>query len=240
MNVPAVFHFRYGDSPLHRADPRAKSAAFVALNAAALLSGTPGLLLSLGMLAAGYIASRESVLRPLRESWLLLLLAATVALTRIAGSGDWGGLSFAARMVLAMLGAHLYSTTTTLREMRNVVRWILQPVAPATAARLSAMMMLTVAFVPTLFDCTGQVADGLAARGLTVRSQPVRYLKFLSAGILTIAVAHAAELSIALECRAYSVDADPPRFPAAEFRWTPATAGCLAAAVALLIVSILT
>ena len=240
MNVPAVFHFRHGDSPLHHADPRAKSAAFVALNAAALLSGATGLAVSVCMLAAGYAISRESVLRPLRESWLLLVLAAAVALTRVAGSGDSSGFTFAARMVLALLGAHLYSTTTTLRQMRSVVRWILQPIAPAVAARLSAMLMLTVAFVPTLFDCTGQVADGLAARGLTVRRQPVRYLKFLSAGILTVSVARAAELSIALECRAYSIDADPPVFAAADAGRTAATSVCLAAAVALLIVAIVT
>lgn len=232
MNLPTAFHYHEGYSALHRADPRAKSAAFIAFNIALVAATPPGLVLLLALVAAGYAAAGESLLRPVIEGWLLLLLAGFVVLSRsFSGAGLPAGIEFAARMLLALLGAHLYSRTTSLRAVRHVLRWALNPVSERTAERLSAMITMSMAFVPVFFDAARKVQDGIAARGLNSRRHPFRYLRHLTIGLLHAVVGDAVELSAAMECRAFDPAADPPDFRKAvpNALFSAGSMGCLAA-----------
>lgn len=258
MNRYVLFHFRAGNSLLHRADARIKSGAYLLFNIALAAAGLPGVALACAALLSGYAAAREPLFGPLRAAWPILLLAAAVTLSRAAGAegappetasfrlgpillyrpGLLSGGLFALRLVTALYAANLFVATTPVRDLRQTIRWVLRPLFPAASARLAAMIGLTVSFVPLLFDLAGRSADALRSRGLAPRRRPVRYLGMLSVTVLRGMFYKSAEVSAALESRGFTPEADPPGFaPLRRLDRCGLTATALCAAAALVVVA---
>ncbi len=257
MNRYILFHFRPGDSLLHRADPRIKSAAYLFFNVALAAAALPGLALAAAALFFGYAGAREPFFRPLRAGWPILLLAAAVLLSRATGAGGGpaesallhlgplalsrtglqSGGTFALRLIIALYAANLFVATTAVRDLRQAARWALRPLSPAAASRLSAMIGLTVSFVPLLFDLSERIADGLRSRGLTPR-RPVRYLTTLSVTVLRGMFYRSAEITAALESRGFTPEADPPDFaPLRRLGRSGLTATAVCAAATIVVVA---
>ncbi len=252
MTDATLFQYRSGDSILHRADPRIKTAAFLAFNIAIAAAKFPGVGVAALVLVAGYAATRVSFVQPLRGGWPIMLLAFFVVISRsvdahgseVAPVVSWGSIHlygaglrsggvFSLRLLVALCAAHLFVATTPVRALSQVVRWAMSPLFPESAARVSAMIGLTVSFVPIFFQLTTDSTTALLSRGLSPLRSPVRYFRTLSVATLHALLYRSGEISAALESRGFRPASDPPEFTPLrrlERRGVAATALCAAAA----------
>ena len=252
MTDVVLFQYRTGDSMLHRADPRIKTAAYLAFNVAIAAARLPGVGIAAAVLVAGYAVTGVSVAQPLRAGWPVMLLAFFVFISRsVSASGPdamsvmsfgpvqlyaaglrSGGL-FSVRLLAALYAAHLFVATTPVRALSQVVRWAVSPLFPEAAARLSAMIGLAVAFIPVFFQLTTDSTAALLARGLSPLRSPFRYLRTFSVVTLHALLYRAVEISAALESRSFRPASDVPTFTPLrllEPRAAAATAVCAAGA----------
>lgn len=251
-----------GDSPLHRADPRAKAVAVCALMFGAfLVSSVPQALLAalayLGLCALAGVGP----LTPLRSCAPVLAMLCLVAclnlfFTRtgapllVAGpltvttGGAATAATYAVRLSLMVLSGSLLLLTTTPTDLSRALGSLLSPVGRlgVPVDSLALVLSLALRFVPTLADEMEGVMEAQTARGASFdRGGPLRRLKSLASVLVPTfvgALRHADGLSLALEARGYEpgrprTQWHEPRMRRSDVGLLLATAAYLAALVVL-------
>lgn len=231
-----------GDSPLHRADPRAKVVAvllvmvalFVGRDVAGLL---PAVAATLAALALGSMGPRSALraLRPL--SWLMLFVlffdavlardgTAVIALGPVVLdlSGALVGALADARLVLVLLVASCLTRTTTPTQLTDATCALLSPLVRrrSTLNDLSLAMGITLRYVPVLVREWGRVREAQVARlarleegGVTAR---VRALLPVVVPVFVRAYRSAEVLALAVGNRGYDACACRSCFRTYRFR----------------------
>ena len=228
-----AFHYTPGTTALHRADPRLKLAAMFLMGPAVFLSNPPILTAIAAAAAVAVAAARIPVgtlFSELRAFGLLLLL--------IVG-GRWAADSLTSGLLLGLrfstvvgLGLTL-AATTSVGELRGVIRWALAPIPRINAGRVSTMLSLAVLFIPLLLDELEAVRSAQASRAGGLERNPLRRARRQAAALLLAGLHRIAEVTDALESRCYSDEPTPPRFPRPIRGWTLAGGAAVLLAAAL-------
>ncbi len=248
-----------GRSPVHGLDPRAKlAAAAMAVPAALLASGWPGVL-AVTLLAAA--ATVLSGIKPgvywqsLKPLWLLLiasfclqalftpgrpLVAAGFVVVSVPGlmAGAWT----AWRLGMLFLLAAVVTFTTTPLRLTAALEWTLAPLARAgvPVRELAMTINLALRFVPTLFDEARLLLMAQRSRGGGfTRGRPVDRARALVPFLVPLLInifRRADELALAMEIRCYKAGAERSRM--AVLRFTAADYAAVLASLLVLVAAV--
>lgn len=214
------------DSPIHRLDPRVKTAAALLLMAMPFLA--PGALAS--ALLAGFVAAvaymsaapLTALLRTLRTVlWLGFFLFFFHLFTTpgqpllgwhdivITQEGLLLGLTQIFRLCLLVILSSLLTFTTSPSQLTQGLEAVLRPLASTglPVRELTIVLMIALRFVPTLFDQVDKVTKAQQARGADVHSRlPWRRVTTWIPTFVPIFVAafrRAEDLATAMEARGF-------------------------------------
>ncbi len=218
----------YGESFLHRLDPRSKLLCLLFVMAA-LLTGDGWL--PLGLVAA--YAAAASMLSGLHLGyivrsllpfkWLILITFVLNALFvgghiliefsplpygGISAEGLKAGVIFSARIVILVTTASLLTLTTQPVVLVAGVEKMLGPFERIGVKphEIALAMVITIRFIPVLLDEAAKIRKSHIARGLRTDRGIVTKLKSMSMLLIPLfvtAVKRAEELAVAMECRLY-------------------------------------
>ncbi len=199
-----VFHYRDADTPVHRIDPRIKllfllvqSFAMVFYSFQALI--IPGVLSLLLM-----IIIRIPLTSYARELRVFLFLGGIIFLGRFLSAGaDEAGVLTLRFFIIVSLGLVLMDTTAA-DDAAAAAAWYVGHLSPKLAGILAARLLLTLAFIPMIFDSIREVKDARSARGDSPRRYPLGYTVSFLLQIFEILLVKAEEISLALEARGFT------------------------------------
>jgi len=177
------FHFRYGESLMHRHDARLKLFELLVWSVLVLIANPPVIAL-IGMtvvLLHVFAGTKPSnLIRPL-SFWLFM----AIAIVLIGGLSDSGskltigtktlplgkdgliaGTLRSARLLILLLAAELLATTTDPWDLAAAIRKILFFLPLRWRGRLATAISLTLAFIPMILDEAATVREAALCRGL--------------------------------------------------------------------------
>jgi len=223
----AITQYYPGDSPLHRADPRAKIVAVTAL-AVALFTRDSFAALAV-YAAAGVVAFAVSRV-PLRWAWravkpVLWLIGLTFVAQVLFAPGEpffelgpfelsWEGLRLAGflsvRLVVLILIGSVLTLTTPPVALTDGLAWLGRPLRRLRVPSDELALMVTIAlrFIPTLLVELDTIMRAQRARGADFSSGgPLRRARALvpvMVPLFVVSFRRADELALAMEARCYA------------------------------------
>ncbi len=229
------------DSPVHRADPRAKLLFLIAYIVALFVADNfYGLAACLVVLLAAVFASRVpigSVLRSVKG--VLFLLAFTSVLNVFFHGGEkllWEygiihiyleGILFAVflmlRLTFLVMGSAVLTLTTTPVSLTDGMESLLKPLTYIRfpVHELALIMSIALRFIPTLIDETNRIISAQKARGADFESgnifRRVRAVIPILIPLLISAFRRAEELGDAMDARCYSASTKRTKYKKLRF-----------------------
>lgn len=214
-----------GDTPVHRADARAKLAAIAAITFALFgSSGWFGIVLVAIVVIASYKIARihlRHALRGLRPILLLLAFMLVVhSFGRVPGGSLWEigfsgagllrGLYFAARIALLISATSLLTYTTSPVALTDALVTLMRPLARIGIPVEDIAMMFSIAlrFIPTTAEDAERIMVAQSARGARFDSGgPFKRMRAFSTILIPLFVSlfrRADDLAVAMESRGYT------------------------------------
>jgi len=114
------------------------------------------------------------------------------------------GWHFAGRLVLMMMISTVMAGTTSLSTVKNAIEWYLRPIPLIPEARIAMVINLTFVLIPVIFDTYLEMMNAQKARGIELRKNPIRRMKFIVLPLLSRTLRRADEIVYAMESRCYS------------------------------------
>lgn len=257
MSLRGLGQFHPADSPLHRLDPRAKILA-VALMAVGLFTvgSIAGLLVvgaAVGALVAVAGMPLSGFLRMLRPVALIVAFTAVFQILFVRQGellfGLWVlevhseglrlALFLALRILVLVAAAALLTATTSPLSLTHGIEDLLSPLKRLRfpAHEVATMMMITLRFIPTLYDEGQKITNAQKARGADFTSGGlvgrVRALLPVLIPLTIGAFSRADELAEAMESRGYAGGEGRTRYRELVFRARDGLALAAAALVPL-------
>jgi len=227
LNDITLGRYVYGESVLHRLDPRTKLAGMLVMMTALFAGGgwTAPLLAGVYIFAACRLAGLRLVyflksLVPFR--WLILvtlilnilfvgghtLVEAPLPYGGVTAEGLSLGVLYSARIALLILMSSLVTLTTQPVVLVTGVEKLLGPTRKfgLKPHEIALAMVITIRFVPVFIEEAVKIRKSFAARGLKPGGGPAARIRSVSMLLLPLfvsAVRRAEELAVAMECRLY-------------------------------------
>jgi biotin transport system permease protein len=219
-----VFHFRAGNTLLHRLDPRSKFFIMIFLSVSIINAGLLFLAslsaLLLILLAATLIKtagiSLATFFREMRFFTVLFLVIIIVRglnttgnqedilLYIFSGKGLVSGLVYSWRLALVFILGQLFALTTSHSSLQEGIYLLLKPVAFLPAGRIATMISLTIGFIPLVFDQYREIKVAWQARLGNMGRNPITRINSLTLPLLETILGRADEIAYAMESRCYS------------------------------------
>ncbi|MEA5050141.1 MAG: energy-coupling factor transporter transmembrane component T [Oscillospiraceae bacterium] len=218
--------YLFGDSPVHKLDPRLKILLTIAYIVLLFTSrNLAGVAVAMVFCAAMFALAKV----PLRMIWrsirpILPIVIFTSVLNLFFVSGgtifEWWifkisreGLYFSAmislRIVALLAGTALLTYTTSPIELTDAIERLLSPlkVFKLPVHELAMMMTIALRFIPTLIEETDKIMSAQKSRGANLDTgtfrERVRALTPILVPLFISAFRRADELALAMECRCY-------------------------------------
>jgi energy-coupling factor transporter transmembrane protein EcfT len=218
-----IFHYLHKNSVLHKMDGRIKLICMILFSISASFASSKSdfTILTIVLLATLFIAQLPitTLLKELKFFSFLIILVIVVHSFSIPGSpipnfpvpgltieGITSGLVFAWRLILIIIICIIFTGTTPLLLLRNVIEWFLRPVPLIPASRVAIMINLTFALIPLIFDQASEMLNAQKARCIEGRKNPVKRIMFTAFPLLVQTFRRTDELILAMEARCYSED----------------------------------
>ncbi|MFC1551745.1 energy-coupling factor transporter transmembrane component T family protein [Candidatus Latescibacterota bacterium] len=227
----------YGESILHRLDPRTKLICML-LVMIALLGGNgwvPFVLVGMYAVAASVLSGLHLsyILRSLLPfKWLILITFILNAVFvgghimiefsplpygGISAEGFQAGVIFSVRIMILVMMASLLTLTTQPVVLVAGVEKLLGPFSRIGVKphEVALAMVITIRFIPVLLDEAKKIQKSHVARGLRVGRGIVSKLRSISILLIPLfvtAVKRAEELAVAMECRLYRSSSERTRY----------------------------
>lgn len=233
MAEAVVFHYREADTPLHRLDPRIKLLTLLALTVTLVLLPLRSAAVIGGYACVIALGAGLPISRFRRELRVFLVLGTFIFLGRYASSDLFEALRSVMQFFTVVLLGLVLMDTTAPEDCASALHWALSFFSPAAAGRFSARLMLTLAFIPILFDSVAEVREARKARCEKPSKRPMRFLLSFLEQTFDIMLVKAEEISLALESRAFtgSMKPKPLRFHLCDLAAAAVTASVTAAAL---------
>lgn len=223
-----LFGYRAGRSVLHRLDPRLKFLMVCLFSLCLIRSGTLGTLIYAAVVFTGFKTAAlplKQTLSGLKSFGLLLFfvfLARAFSEPGIPLWQWWGmtltregihwGSMIAFKFFLIMLTGLIFSSTTSLSDIKHALQWLFKPIPGIPEQRLAVMVGLSFGFIPILFKQADQISDAQKARCGDHHKNPIRRAFWFAMPLLKKTFANAEHIHLAMTARCYSDDRTPPRF----------------------------
>ena len=216
-----IFHYLPKESVIHNLDGRMKLICAI-LFTAAISSATKlfDLMVMSFVLLVVLVFSRLPVKKLLSEVRYFLFLIGMVVVVHswsVPGtpifylpfsSFTWEGLNsglfFGWRLVLIVILCSIFTGTTSLLTLKNVVEWFLRPIPFVPETSIATMFSLTFVLIPLLFDQASEILDAQKARCVEGRKNPVSRIVSLVFPLFLHTFRRADEIVFAMESRCYS------------------------------------
>lgn len=214
-----------GDTPVHRADPRAKLAVVAAITVALFgSSGWVGLAMVAALTVALYAIARLSpryAIRGVRPIMLLLVFMLLVhSFGRVSGGPLWQvsfspegfqrGLYFATRIFLLIASTSLLTYTTSPVALTDALVSLMRPLAAIGVPVEDIAMMFSIAlrFIPTTAEDAERIMVAQSARGARFDTGgPFKRMRAYATILIPLFVSlfrRADDLAVAMESRGYT------------------------------------
>lgn len=258
----SVGQYYAADSPIHRLDPRTKTACALALMIATFFVHSPLGLAALvacvlALLAAARVPAGEVLSSVRGVLWVLLVLAVFNLLLIRDGSvllaagpvtittgGAWSAVLYPVRVFSAIVVGALLLLTTTPTELGDAFDAACSPLTRLglPGHELAMVFSLMLRFIPTLANDASAIMDAQVARGGEVARGSVgsrlRAVGSVLVALMASSMHHADDLARALDARCYESSGTrshwhPLRFGARDAVAFVATAAAIALLVAL-------
>lgn len=206
-----AFHYFPGESPLHEMDARVKLCALMGVALSVFGSDVPGLILLSILLALGITVTRlpfTPVLRQLRAFGVLILVIVIIKAFSFRSphfslNGLREGAVYSWRLILVVISAIIFISTTKTTETRDAIVWTLRPFPESFRAKAAAMISLTLSFVPTVFDQASSIRLAQKSRGIDSAKNPIKKLSSYGVPLAIRTFSKADNIARAMQARCY-------------------------------------
>ncbi|MBN1648040.1 MAG: energy-coupling factor transporter transmembrane protein EcfT [Spirochaetales bacterium] len=220
-----IFHYRKGDSLLHRLDPRTMLAGMVLLSLSVIGAG-PCLLAVLSVLLVALLVhvlatTRGSSVRALIGSagFFSLLFMVIVLARGLSGSspkfigifsiaGTAAGLFYCWQLGLILILGQLFLLSTDFHRLEEGLYLLLRYIPWIPAHRIASLISLTLGFIPLVFDQYREVRLAWLSRLGNLNKNHIVRINTLALPLLEGILRRADETACAMESRCYRTD--PP------------------------------
>ncbi len=217
--------YRAGVTSLHQIDARGKLVALAALSLAGQ-NASNWALAGLSIAAAVAIfTARLSPMAMLRELRFFFILLALVLLARglftpgtpvvtvsgvsltLQGLADGGRICW--RLLLVVVLAMVFVTTTRSSKIRSAVAWVLKPVPGIHEGKVATMIGLLIRFLPVIFNEVSETSLAQRTRGSERMKNPVRRTVRLLSPVMRRTFLRADQHTLAMVARGYCETSTP-------------------------------
>jgi biotin transport system permease protein len=212
MGERELFRYMPGNDPVRNFDSRLKLPLFLAAAVSAAALQPLFLLLLLPLPAAAAKSTSVNVKTVIREGRIFLFIALLLFLST-AFFSEYGGMAAvmqagvkAARFLLVVFLSHIMIETSSTREIGNAVHSWLHPFSKPFAEKSALSIMLTIRFIPMLFDTLDDINDARQARSIKSCRSPLRRMYTLFIPLFSVMLEHSEEMIEALETRGVGRD----------------------------------
>lgn len=231
-----VFHYLHKKTLLHRMDGRIKLMCMILFSVAASFASARHdfIILTMTLLTALFMAQLPVVtlLKELKYFAFLIVLVVVVHSFSIPGTpladcpvpgvtveGITSGLFFAWRLLLIIAICVIFTGTTSLATLKNVIEWFLRPIPFIPAPRVAVMINLTFILIPLILDQASEIITAQKARCIEGRNNPIKRIMFIAFPLLVQTFRRTDEMALAMEARCYSEDRTRAVFTTAPTDW---------------------
>ncbi len=209
MAEGVMFHYRGKATFLHTVDPRVKL-LYLLLQSFSLVFLTPSALVIPGVFSVLLALFIRLPLKQYgKEGMVFLLLGMIIFLGRYLTGGTADALPAVSRFFIIVLLGLILMDTTSVDETSSALYWAVSWISPKKAGRLSAHMLLTLSFIPLMFDSVREVREARKARADCPGKHPLRFLVTFLIQVFDILLIKAEEISLALEAREFDGTVHP-------------------------------
>ena len=197
MAQVTFFHYIHKETPLHRVDGRLKLLCMLLLTiAVSLATEWQHYIVPMSVIGLALVVSKLPLITILKEMKFLVVMIIIILVM--------SGWHFAGRLVLMMMISTVMAGTTSLSTVKNAIEWYLRPIPLIPEARIAMVINLTFVLIPVIFDTYLEMMNAQKARGIELRKNPIRRMKFIVLPLLSRTLRRADEIVYAMESRCYS------------------------------------
>lgn len=131
---------------------------------------------------------------------------------KLTREGIASGVLFVWRLMLMIIIGTIFTGTTSLSSLRNIIEWFLRPVPFLPASRIATILSLTFNQIPLIFDQASEILDAQRSRCIENHRHPFRRIRFLTIPLFLRIFSRADEVAYAMEARCYSEVRTPEVF----------------------------
>ena len=245
------FHYRDGNTLLHSLDARFKIILLILFSLATLNTSILALALLTLMISSLMAFIRLhffDLVRELRYFFMLLVIVFIIRFVATPGEpwfqlfqitltkqGMMDGLLVCWRLLLVVLMAFIFVSSTRTSAIKSAVERLLAPIPLIPEKRVATMMGLIVRFIPVIFQKVQGVSDAQKSRCVTNRKNPIYRLRALSIPLMRGIFQDADKLAMAMTARCYDENQTIPPKNVRTIDWLTLTFGGLTCLVLFLI-----
>jgi energy-coupling factor transporter transmembrane protein EcfT len=231
-----IFHYWPGNSIFHRMDGRIKLLCMVLLSiTAGVVIEIPDFIILTIVLVVVFIGARLPGMVILKEMryfafWMLVIILThsfsvpgapilLLPIGKLTREGLMSGLLFVWRLMLMIIIGTIFTGTTSLSNLRNIIEWFLRLIPFLPASRVATILSLTFKQIPLIFDRASEILDAQRSRCIENRHHPLRRIRFLMVPLFLRIFSQADEIAYAMEARCYSEVRTPAVFMTRKQDW---------------------
>jgi energy-coupling factor transporter transmembrane protein EcfT len=219
MTTLTPFHYRDGTTLLHSLDARFKIILLILFSLATLktsILALASLTLLISFLMAFVRVHLFDLLKELHYFFMFLIIVFIIRFVATPGDpwfqlfqivftkqGMMDGLLVCWRLLLVVLMAFIFVSSTRTSAIKSAVERLLTPIPLIPEKRVATMMGLIVRFIPVIFQKAQGVSDAQKARCVTNRKNPIYRLQALSIPLMRGIFQDADKLAMAMTARCY-------------------------------------
>ncbi len=218
-----LFHYKKADGTLHRYNGGLKLLSLVILTVSIFNSNPKGLLILSIFISSLFLLDffQTGILSPLKlinniRGFLLFLCIIIIiqgftiegtplmGISQISREGISSGLIYSWKLLLLIVLGQMITSTTDPVVIYSAVYRLLRPIPFINAGNTATMIILTITFIPLIFDQYIEVKNAVDSRLGSRNRNPMRRIISLSLPLIQTTLLRADEVTLSMESRCYN------------------------------------
>lgn len=228
MTAPQAFSYRFGQTWLHQLDVRCKFILLCLFSLGTLMAHGISISIGIGLLFWLARTVRFPTWTTFHETRLFLVLILLIIVSRafsvpgnilytgfglkITTEGILSGSLLAGRLFILLLAGMIFSFTTSPKEIKHAVQWLLKPMPMVPEKRVGVMVSLAFGFIPVILGQYHEIRDAQNARCADLSRNPFKRIIRIGIPLFRKIFQSADRLVMAMEARSFQEDRTDPQF----------------------------